>query len=456
MIWITDCRPAVYRHEMCPYLDPMRPVLLPLAMFVAVTSCAQRVPAPTVSPGELAELDARRAQHPRDPGVLSDIGVRFYQAGEYGRSRDVLAAALALDPHDFRAAVHLGLAYEGLKEVDSALAAYRGAQAMKVSRAERRTVEERLVALTRQRLTEQARRAIAEEKTLAATAPAPNSIAVLPWTYLGSNPDLKPLERGMAHLVVTDLAKLPRFTLLERERVQALTDELALAGAERVDLATAARSGRLLGAAQVLSGAIRETDAGNIRLDASVVSASTAEVRATGTTSDRLQQLFAMEKALVFDLLDRMGVVLTPAERQALSERPTANVQSFLAFSRGLAAEDRGDWGPAARFFQEATVADPSFQAARFRAATSVRQSTASRTTAARLAAVAAGRNGGGVRGAQLAAAVQNIAPSMAGRLRRTTGRAAAIRSRLAEALRQDDPSRLATTARPPTTIPRP
>jgi hypothetical protein len=31
-----------------------------------------------------------------------------------------------------------------------------------------------------------------------------------------------------------------------------------------------------------------------------------------------------------------MGVAITPAERRALSERPTADLQAFLAFSRGL------------------------------------------------------------------------------------------------------------------------
>jgi TolB-like protein len=390
------------------------------------------------------------------PVPTTDTGVRFYQARDYAHARDALLAALALDPRDIRAAVHLGLAYEGLGDLDSALIAYHRAGVLGVSAGERRTIEARVVALTRQRLARVARQALADEPKLSGAAPVPNSIAVLPWIYLGADPELKPLERGMAHLVVTDLAKLPRFTLLEREQVQALSDELALAGADRVDPATAARSGRLLRAADVLSGSIRDGENGSIRLDASVMSAATAEVRATGTAQDRLQQLFAMEKTLVFGLLDRLGVVLTPAERQALSERPTADLQSFLAFSRGLAAEDRGDWTDATRHFREASRADPSFRAAQERAGISATQAGANRVTAARLAAVTERRTGS-VRGAQLAASLQNIAPSLAGRINRPQNRTTAFRSRLAEALRQDDPSRIGTTLGLPTTIiPRP
>jgi tetratricopeptide (TPR) repeat protein len=423
--------------------------VLLVGVLLVAAACASSTGPGAVSP---ADLEARRAAHPNDARTLTSVGVAYYRAGAYARARDALQAALVLEPDDFTAAVHLGLAHEGLEDFDAALTAYRRAGALKVGKAERRTVEERLLALTRLRLTQAARQAIAEERTLSSTAPRPNTIAVLPWTYIGTDPDLKPLERGLAHLLMTDLSKLPRFTLLERERVQALSDELALAAADRVAPNTAARSGRLLGAEQVVAGVFRDTEAGTLRLDATVVSAVTAEVRATGSASDRLEQLFAIEKALLFDLLDRMAVSLTPAERRALSERPTADLQSFLAFSRGLEAEDRGDYSGAATFFQQAVTRDPGFSAARARAAGSGKAAAASRMTPARLSALAE-RRGPTMRGAQLAAALQNIAPSLAGRHSRFH-RAALVRSRLAEALRQDDAGRPVPI--PTVTIPRP
>ena len=60
------------------------------------------------------------------------------------------------------------------------------------------------------------------------------------------------------------------------------------------------------------------------------------------------------------------------------------------------------------------------------------------------------------LRTAQLGAAIQNIAPTLAGRWSRTQLKATfAFRSRLAEALRQDDAGRLGSLTTPISTIPR-
>jgi hypothetical protein len=231
-----------------------------------------------------------------------------------------------------------------------------------------------------------------------------------------------------------------RLTLLERERVQALADELALTGAGRVEPATAARSGRLLRAAHVVQGVIRETAPGALRLDGQVVSTASAEVQASGSAADRLSQLFAMEKALVFELLDELGIVLTPAERRAIAERPTGDLQAFLAFSRGLEAEDRGRPAEAEALFRRAALRDPGFRLARERANPAGARSAPN-----------------GLPAAQLGAALQGIAPTLAGRLgNRVRKQPPPNRARLAEALRQDDPARLGTFGQLVVIIPRP
>lgn len=433
----------------------MRLFLLLLAGLIGAAGCAPRAPLAGPAPADLAELEARRAAHPGDPRVLTDVGVELYRAGAFGRARDVLVAALALDPGDPRALIHLGLSHEGLGEPELALATYRRALAGRLDRSQRQSIEARLPVITRQVLTLEARRAIAAESSLATRALRPNTVAVLPWTYLGADSSLQPLERGLAHLLVSDLARVSRLTLLERDRVQALADEMALARAGLVDSSTAARSGRLLGAAEVVHGAIREAPNGEIRLDAQVVTTSDAAIRATGSASDRLARLFAMEKSVVFDLLERWGIPLTPAERRAISEHPTADLQAFLAFSRGLEAQDRGAFLEAGQHFQAAVGRDPSFSAARQHAERNARTAAATRLSGPQLVS-AMSRRAPALRSAQLGAALQNIAPTLAGRLSRTQLKAVfAFRSRLAEALRQDDAGRLGTLTGTISTIPR-
>lgn len=293
------------------------------------------------------------------------------EAQRYEEARDLFSRAVALDPSDPNAGLGLAAAYEGLGRLDSARALYTNLSLATppLPGRVRRQLEGRLRLLSRRELVERARRAVQEEARLAQVPPQPNTFAVFPFTYTGRREELKPLGRGLAHVVVTDLAKVRQLRLLERQQVQFLIDELRLGEEGRVDPATGARSGRLLQASQVLQGALGDVPGSvQLRLDATVVTTVSAEVAATGEAADRLESLFDLEKEVLFQLLERLGVQLTPAEREALAERPTASLQAFLAFSRGLEAEDRGDLALAAAEYREAERLDPSFEDAGARA----------------------------------------------------------------------------------------
>ncbi len=429
---------------------------------LSLIGCAPGYRSPDVSPAELPSLEAERARNPTDHQLLLRLGAAYYRAERFDRAVDVLRAAGALRP-TFAGAVFLGLSFEGLGRLDSAQAAYRGAAALARSGSERSELDARLTNLTRLELAESARRAVARERELAATPPQANAVAVLPWRYLGANPDLAPLEKGITHLILTDLSKVRSLVLLERERVQAMADELRLSAAQRVEPASGARSGRLLRAARVVQGSLREeTRGGNLRLDANVVATQTGAITARGGSSDRLAELFALQKRVVLDLLRQMGITLSAAERQAIAERPTADLQAFLAFSRGLDAEDRGDFATAARQFNAAATQDPSFRAARDRAAAAVRLGAAAGRPRSELVGLAgrglmAPPGAGAGRAVALQDAIDIVAPSSGGRLgRRTLARLPMARSRLTEALRQDDPTTVGTIGEIVIVIPRP
>jgi TolB-like protein len=341
------------------------------------------------APADIPALEAAQQQRPRDAGLLTHLGIAYYDDKQYGRSRDVLNSALTITPQNYAAQVYLGLAYEELGQLDSARASYNTAAAQARDAAQRGEIEDRLTLLTRKELRDAARLAIAQESTLSTTPPAANAVAVFPFRYVGTNAELAPLGRGLTHVMITDLGKLPRLTLLERERVQALVDEMALNESGRVDPVTGARSGRLLRAGRVIQGSVQEV-AGktDLRLDAAVVDATNSTVVATGTGSEQLQQLFTLEKQVLFRLLDQMGMTLTPAERRALSERPTADMQAFLAFSRGLEAEDRGDFAGAEAAYAAALARDPNFRQARERQAAAQRSAQAMALPATELAGI--------------------------------------------------------------------
>lgn len=345
---------------------------------------------------------------------------------------DELAAAHAGRP-TFGTALALGRAQAAAGELDAAARTYRVASQLAQGRRQRAELERALGALGRARLTAEARAAIQREAALAAEVGQPNTIAVLPWTFIGTDESLAPLSVGLAHLFITDLASIPGLTLVERERIQVMLDELAMAGEGRVDQATAARAGRLLRATRVLQGVVRQT-ADGVRLEAAVVRTVDGAIEATGAAGDRLTRLFAAQKAVVFDLVAQLGIPLTPAERRRLSERPTEDLQAFLAFSRGLQAAETGDYRSATRLFAFAADRDPAFGAAG-------RLVDVTATLASRYGAVQSG--------------VQGVAPSTGGVVDRRS-RLPGGNSRLPEALGQDNPSKIAFVGEIIILIPRP
>lgn len=416
-------------------------------------------PATTPAPENLPALEAAQQQRPRDAGLLTRLGIAYYDAKRYDRAHDVLRSALVITNQNYAAYVYLALAYEELGKFDSARVAFGTASAQAGDARQRGDIENRLTLLTRRELRQAAKDAVAQETRLSAQPPTPNSVAVFPFRYVGINEELRPLARGLTHLMITDLGKLPRLTLLERERVQALVDELALTDAGRVDPGTGARSGRMLRAARVIQGSVQDVPGKtDVRLDAAVIDATNSNVVATGTGSEQLQQLFALEKQVLFRLLDQMGITVTPSERRALSERPTADLQAYLAFSRGLEAEDRGDFAGAEAAYGAALARDPNFRQARDRRTASQRAAQASSVSPRTLAGLSpggdlgdAGPQGGapptdpgdGGRTAVLRTAVLNTVPSSGATITSRVGsgpisRQPATRPQLPETLNAD------------------
>ncbi len=330
-----------------------------------------------ITPQSIPSLEAERSQRPNDPMTLTRLGVAYFKANRYEEARTALDTAAARDPSNGIAAIYLGMTTEALGDFPAARTAYERYVTVARSRELRNTARQRLALIGRRELEFQARQSLASEATLLQTPPTPNTVAVMPFSYTGTNPQIQPLGRGLAQLVITDLAKSRQVVVLERERMQSMLDEMRLSEQNRVEQQTAVRSGRLLRAERVVQGTIAERG-DQLRVDAAVVDVSSAGVAATGNASDQLSRIFDLEKALVFSIFENLGIQLSDAERASINQRPTQNIQAFLAYSRGLEAEDMGDFQAAREAYTQASGLDPSFVAAVQGAATATDLSAAS------------------------------------------------------------------------------
>jgi tetratricopeptide (TPR) repeat protein len=377
----------------------LNPVLSTL-LVVGLAACATG----GMSAGDsVTRLEQQQHADPQSAAVNRSLGIAYYKANRFPEARTSLETAAKVDPKDGTTSLYLGLTDEALGDLSAAKAAYSSyIQFGRTSRV-RSQLQSRLAALTRKELAAEAKSAVRQEATLSGQAGDPRTVAVMPLRFSGADSTLKPLERGFADLLTTDLARSSQLTLVERSRMQALIDEIKLQQTGATDAATNVRAGKLVRAGRVVQGAILQVDGATLRVDAAVVDVPTSQIRGSAQASDLLEQVFNLEKKLALDLFTQLGVTLTVAERQQIEQRPTRSMQAFLAYSRGLTASDEGRYDDASRFFNDAVRLDPGFGAAQSKG----QESSAASAGAGVTAATVEGSLKGTSEGAVVAAAQQ-------------------------------------------------
>ncbi len=333
----------------------------PLVLLTLIALSA--APAPAQGGDAIAKLEAARARNPRNVAALRALGVAYFKAERHSDAFNVLDQARRINPRDGVSALYTGLSAEALGDLTSARRAYDDYLRYGRTRRVKDDIRARLVALTHAEALAAAKAAVANEARLSQTPGERRVVAVPPLTFSGADSSLRPLERGMAELLITDLSRSSQLTIVERDRMQALADEIQLSQSGRVDSATAVRAGRLMQAGRLVNGQLIQAGNGLI-MNAAIVDVASGRVSDPASVNNTLEQLFAMEKQLVFEIFERLEVTLTPAERQLVDRRPTQSLDAFLAYSRGLMAADDGRFEDAARFFENARTLDPGFGAA--------------------------------------------------------------------------------------------
>ena len=346
-------------------------ILLLLAGLAGAGGCVPHNPASAVT-----RLEARRATHPDAAKTLRALGIAYFDAGRPADALRVLGRAQQLMPDDGVTALYLGMSAEATGDLKAARSAYEGYVRFGRTSRVRSQLRGKLAVLARKELEAEARATVAQEASIGAAAGSPRTIAVLPLAFSGTDTTLSSLGRGLADLMITDLSRSAQLTVVERDRLEALLDEIDRSSSGAVDSSTTVRSGRLARAGRVVRGSVTQLEGTALRADAAVIDVGTAQAGRPLNADFSLDALFDAEKRIVFGVFDDMGITLTTAERAAIDQRPTRSIAAFLAYSGGLAAEDSGRFDLAARLFSEAARIDPGFAAAQ--SGTTRAQATAS------------------------------------------------------------------------------
>ena len=335
--------------------------ILVLSLLAVIAGCAS-----LGSPGAagIPQLERAPAEHPTSATANRALGIAYYQARRYADARQALEDAAKLDPRDGTTQLFLGMTAEAQNDLAAARTAYSSYVQYGRTARVRHLLEDRLAALDHKELVLAAKQDVANEAQLSSQPGARTTVAVLPLTFSGADTTLRPLGRGLAELLTTDLAQSPKLTVVERERVQALLDEIELQRSGATDPRSGVRAGRILRAGTLVAGGIQQAGS-DLRVDAPVVNVNTGSVVASPSDTRTLDHLFTIERNIAFGIFKSLGITLTTAERDSIERRPTKSLAAFLAYSRGLAFQDEGRFDDAGRMFDQALRLDPGFSAAR-------------------------------------------------------------------------------------------
>lgn len=203
-----------------------------------------------------------------------------------------------------------------------------------------------------------AREAVSQEKSLGA-APAGNTLAVLYFRNATGSPRNDPLQKGISFMLMTDLAKLGNIQLVERVKLQALFEEMGMGKSGIVTPETAPRVGRLLQARYIVGGDINKAQKADIQIDSDVVDVPGTKTLGRPASEGMLDQIFEIEKKLLFQIVQALNVRLTPQKQAELEKPLSRDAQALIFLFSALDCSDREDYLCAADFYQKALARDP-------------------------------------------------------------------------------------------------
>ena len=189
-------------------------------------------------------------------------------------------------------------------------------------------------------------------------------IAVLPFENGGSygkdKEDFEALRKGIAAGLSSELAQTPGARLVDRFETQRLLDEQGLAVADRVDAATAAKVGKLVGARYMIAGSFIDLY-GDFRIDARIINVETGEIMKVVRNDPKFHDRRDMYK-MIQSVADRiMTDTKLPPLPAGQARREAVPTEALAFFSRALLYQDRGDKAKAIDYYEKALAVFPAY-----------------------------------------------------------------------------------------------
>lgn len=187
----------------------------------------------------------------------------------------------------------------------------------------------------------------------AGSPPAPDSVAVLPFTNAGPEGGSDYLSDGITESLIGNLARIPQISVRSRDAVFRLKGK---------DL-DVQKAGSELGVSEVVSGRV-SVQAGNIE-----ISAELTDVRRNAEIwgkqyAGRVSDLLRLQKQLAGDVAGKLRAGLSTSQEERVTRQGTQNPGAYTLYLKGLYdwnLRDRAKLQAAISFFNQAIEKDPDY-----------------------------------------------------------------------------------------------
>ena len=181
-----------------------------------------------------------------------------------------------------------------------------------------------------------------------------------------SRDDYAPLDKGIAAMLTSELARNTSIRVVDRDRIETLLKEQDLGAAGRMDANSAARVGKLIGAKYMLWGDVssdldtKTRQPKEISISIKVVNSETSEITTLGT------RLTGKPDDLASMIVQATGAASTQLKLPALPPGPARDaanaaaeqtkkmpLQTAMLYARALQAKDSGKTAEARTLFKQ-------------------------------------------------------------------------------------------------------
>jgi eukaryotic-like serine/threonine-protein kinase len=193
------------------------------------------------------------------------------------------------------------------------------------------------------------------------TGAVDRSVAVMTFANITREPVDDWIGTGIAETVTSDLKNIHGLTIIGRARVydalRNLSSDAHLNDSLAIDI------GRRLGATWVVVGGFQRIGT-SVRITANFVEVATGSVERTVKVDGRIDDIFALQDKIVFELSQGLNVALRGTEIADIERRETRSVGAYESYARGvmnLRQATRESIDRAIAAFEDATRQDPEY-----------------------------------------------------------------------------------------------